>query len=316
MAIFRGPGGFVKLLVLAATAAVFIVGCSTSGTVPSSEAADIWFNLGNAYTELGRQEDASRAYAQARRLNPELFSAGYNLARVNIFLEKYDDSLRILNELLEEDPENRIVLETIAWVYYLQGRDGDALDIYNQILKDSEVNRNALHNSAVILTSNENYHEALDRYKTLIEFYPEEKQAFFNIAFIESELGNYEEAALWLEKHLAESPGDTEAAELAGDIYTAQRRYAEAVESYRTVTAAEGLEEAAAGRVYFKIGEILLLYIEDIDGGMDSLRKSQDFKWENSEYAEGLLSGREEDWVTEAAEILNYSIENEPQPGL
>ncbi len=307
---------------------VFLVsGCSTEAGITVTEAADVWYNLGNAYTELERHEDAVEAFARARELDPELFSAGYNLARVYIHLKKYKDSHELLDELLKNDSGNRIAAETKAWVYHLQDNDEDALALYDEILGFSSASRNSLYNSAMILTGQEEYSEALSRLLRLVDYFPDEKTVYFNIAFLEAELGNDANALEWLQKQLEVEPDDVRAWELSGDIYAGQSRYGESVTEYRKalsvlVVEEEGGKQAVKpdsttiGRLNFKTAEILLVHIEDETAGLDALQKVKKSGWIGEDEFKRLLSYEEKDWLEKAAEILDYNPENEePEAG-
>jgi len=296
---------------------IIFSGCRTAGTVSAGEAAEAWFNLGNAYTELGRHDDAVKAFLKAQRLDPQLVSAGFNLARVQILQKKYDDSLGQLDKLLETDPGNRLLLETKAWVFHLKDENAAALEIYNMVLSDFEDSRNSLYNSALILVELEQYKTALERFKRLVELYEDETSSIFEIAKLEAALGNSKDSILWLVKHLADNPDDFEALELAGDMYTVERRYAEAVASYRIITksaAEEGTPAAVepqhsappdmTGRVNFKIAEILLIYLEDLSGGLSALQVSVNSGWKDQDAWDRLLLNETAVWIDDVRGIL------------
>ncbi len=289
-------------------------GCQTTDRITVKEAAEAYFNLGNAYSELNRHQEAVLAYTRARQLDPELLSAGYNLARVFIMLEKYDESLKQLDELLKTDSENRILLETKAWIYHLQNNNTKALEIYNGILETFESSRNSLHNSALLLIEEDEKEEALRRFKKLYELYPDEDSAVLQIAVLEAGLENYEEASLWLEKRLDFDPDDLEALELAGDVFKERLMYADAVKAYRRITAMLSDGESASdkapdnsnrlGRVYFKTAEILLKSMEDYEGGLTALKKSVDSGWKSREDFDRLLEETDASWYSRAFELL------------
>lgn len=294
--------------VLILTAAASFTSCAT-GRVPAEEVAEVWYNLGNAYTELGRNSDAVNAYIIARRLNPDLLSAGFNLARVHILLKQYDESLRQLDILLDSDPKNRTVLETKAWVYHLLGDNDSALDLYNIILADFDGSRNSLYNSALILSEEQKPEDALKRFKKFVDLYPDEDSVIFEIAYIEASLENYEEALFWLDKRLTAVPDDAAALELSGDMYVKRKLYADAVTTYRHLSSLSELENETVGRVLFKTGEILLLYMEDVESGTAAIQASVDSGWQNKDDFERLLSHTEVEWFESVFEILTYEEE-------
>lgn len=315
------------LLLLSFIILVLLSGCASSAGVTVSEVAEVWYNLGNAYNELDRHQDAVEAYSRARELEPELFSAGYNLARVYIYLKKYDESLELLDELLKTDPANRTAAETKAWVYHLQGDNSTALDIYNEILSESPANRNSLYNSAMILKGRGENTLSLERLLDLVEYYPGEKTVYFDIAFIEAELNNHENALGWLQKQLVEVPDDLRAYELSGDIYASLSRFGEAVAEYREAlslnekTAEDDEGESIpdsdiSGRLNFKIAEIFLVYIEDESEGIAALEEVEASGWGSDEDFKRLFSNEEVGWFTAATEILDYDPETgEDQDG-
>jgi len=307
---------FVLLMLLP----VVFLSCGTTAAVTVSEAAEVWYNLGNAYTELERHQDAVKAYSRARELEPELFSAGYNLARVYIHMKKYDESHKLLDELLANDSGNRLAAETKAWVYHLQDDNEAALALYEEILGYSSGSRNSLYNSAMILSEQEEYSAALERLLQLVEYYPDEKTVYFEIAFLEAELGNSENALGWLEKQLAAHPDDVDSYELSGDVLSGQRRYGEAVNEYRKALSAlagdddvekEGLDVDSLGRINFKAAEILLVHIEDEIAGLEALQAVKDSGWVGDDDFVRLLSYEEAAWIDKADEILDYNPESE-----
>jgi len=297
-------------ILLFLVAAVFLNGCGTPASVPAEDAAKAWFNLGNAYTELGRHSDAVKAYIKARDLDSDLLSAGFNLARVHIILEQYAEGLEQLELLLENDPKNRNVLETIAWVYHLQGDNAAALEIYDRVLADFDGSRNSLYNSALILSDDGSYTLASKRFERLFELYPEEDSVMFEIAFLEAALENPEKSLIWLDKRLAVDPDDIAALELSGDMHVLRKSYGDALIVYRQIfpllTAGEefGLPTEVEGRVSFKVGELLLLYIEDVEGGTEAIQRSVDTGWSDQVFYARLLSYSEAEWYETVSKLL------------
>ena len=306
---FKSPRRIIPgILILAVLA---LSGCASSNYVPASEAAAAYYNLGNAYSELGRHQDAAAAFIKALELDPELMSAGFNLARVYIILGNYDQSLEQLDELLAEDPSNRSVLETKAWVFHMKGDDETALQIYNSVLDEFSGSRNSLYNAGVLSAENGEFSSALEKFEKFYQLYPDEEGIAFEIAKIKAQMGDYDEASDWIDKYMAGNPGDYSAQELAGDILTERKLYADAVKTYRTITdkASEDNTENIPddnllGRVYFKTAEILLQYMEDAERGLEALEKSAATGWKDDEYYKHLLSAEDESWYSDVFKII------------
>lgn len=303
----------IKLPVLLLSLLV-VYSCRTAGTVPAEEAADAWYNLGNAYTELGRHDDAVKAFLKAQKLNPELMSAGFNLARVQILQKKYDDSINQLDNLLRVDPGNRLILETKAWAFHLKGDDAAALEIYNQVLDVFSDSRNSLYNSALILVELKKNERALKRFTRLVEVYEDEISSVFEIAKLNAVMGNSSEALLWLEKYLALYPDDYAALELAGDMYAAEKQFAEAVTEYRFILDSDSdvdlMTPDLLGRVNLKAAEILLIFMEDLNGGLSALRESVDYGWKDQDVYDRLLSYENAGWFDDVRELLDLDEES------
>ena len=68
-----------------------------------SVAAD-YYNIGNAYADLGQYDKAAAAFENALRLDASLVKADFNLALAYGKMKRYDDAAAILKRLLLADP--------------------------------------------------------------------------------------------------------------------------------------------------------------------------------------------------------------------
>lgn len=295
------------IIIISVSVFLLFCGCASTEYVPAAEAAAAYYNLGNAYTELERNRDAVTAFTKALELDPGLLSAGFNLARVYIILGEYEQSIEQLDQLAAEDPQNRSVLEMKAWVFHLQGEDQKALGIYDSVLAGFSGSRNSLYNSAVLLSGKGEFEKSLERFERYVSLYPDEQTVIFEIAKIQTALENYEGAFEWAEKYLELNPDDLSAIELTGDLQAERNLYADAVRTYRRITETETPDEdnsAQKGRVYFKMAEILLKYMEDSERGLAALENSVKTGWKEPEYYDRLLSVKESSWYDDVFKLL------------
>jgi len=99
------------------------------------ENGEAWFYLGSAYHGLNRYNDATGAYREAIRINPEHFYAWYNLGTTYNNLNRYNDATGAYRQALRIDPENADAWASLGWAYLLLNRYNDAIDAYRQALR-------------------------------------------------------------------------------------------------------------------------------------------------------------------------------------
>lgn len=106
-------------------------GCAT--TVSRDELAREYFNLGNAFYELGRLDESYAYYTRALELDATLPPASFNLARLLADRGQFGDADAVLVGMLESDPENVLVREMRAWIAFQSGDTALARDRYAEL---------------------------------------------------------------------------------------------------------------------------------------------------------------------------------------
>ncbi len=136
-------------------AVVLFVGCATASREVSYE----YYNIGNTYFEVGDFNKAVEYYEKAledKELNDNQIL--YNLGVAYSRSGRFDKGVAHLQLLLDKDPENLRLLQSIAFSYFLAGeKDGSeenylgAVEYYDEILSISEYDSIALFNKSRIL---------------------------------------------------------------------------------------------------------------------------------------------------------------------
>ncbi|WP_319562323.1 tetratricopeptide repeat protein [Marispirochaeta sp.] len=150
---------------------LLLLGSCTS--VSNNEAAQAYYNLGNAYFDLGQLNESKRAYQRALELDPSLAAATYNLARIYIEDRRFDDAEGILLSLLETDPGNTLLHETLGWLEFRRGRYQEAADRYRGALELAEGNAAAWYNLGRILETTGETGKAVDAYREAVYYEPD-----------------------------------------------------------------------------------------------------------------------------------------------
>ena len=261
----------VSLLVL-----TFMAACSTIG---DEEGAEAYYNLGNAYFELGRLDESKRAYERALELDSSLAAATYNLARLYIEQERYIDARKILLDLLQEDPQNTILIETLGWVAFRQGENETALERYRASLDLGPGNAPAWYNLGRINSLVDRPEEAIAALQSAVYYDPDAAKYRLGLAEEYYRQQNVNEAIDILYPSFADGSGSvellldllkylTEAEEYAGALEVADELL-EIVEKRPDESGASPRAEILAYKAL-----ILLAGFEETSDGLELLRQA------------------------------------------
>ena len=96
--------------------------------------SQILLGIGNIYTEANLFDKAEKSYRQALKLDPRNPGMMNDLAWFLINNDiNVDEGLKLVQEALEDNPDDWNYLDTKGWGYYKQGRYEEAL----KVLKDA-----------------------------------------------------------------------------------------------------------------------------------------------------------------------------------
>lgn len=99
------------------------------------EDAWAWNNLGIAYGELNRNNDAIDAFRQAILIDPEYATAWYNLGYQYNELNLYDDAINAFRQAIRIDPDNAWAWTGLGITYGHLNRYDDAIDAFRQAIR-------------------------------------------------------------------------------------------------------------------------------------------------------------------------------------
>lgn len=279
-------------------------GCASEGGL-QGETAAAYYDLGNAYAELARHEDAVKAYNRAIELEPELFSASFNLAQIYIERSEYGKAALLLDELREREPENGLILEALAWLAYLQDDRERALSHYRRIMALQPANFNAYYNSGVLMEAKGQFRQALNLYEKAYALQPE-PELLYDMAFQYLQLEDWERGIELLEGYLDEETQDASAFIALGDAYRRLKLYREALNAYQSAVDLGGVNAAQAvaggsgrglslGRALFEQAIIYFLAVEDGQKGLQKLEKALEAGYRDEERLEELRAALPDD---------------------
>jgi tetratricopeptide (TPR) repeat protein len=273
------PGGAIACVALS----LVLAACATS--VRRGELAAEYYNLGNAYLQIGKNDKAIGFYEKAIRLDPENRRAQFNLALALIDSGKAGEALAVLEGLAGVDPDNLEVLSALAYTYYAAGSREEAVAAYRRLLEKAPGSVDDRYNLGSILSEMGRPHEALDEFLTLLEGAPGDLPALKAAGSLLLELGQYAEASTVLAEYLQEKPDDAAVYLLLARAYRGQERYDKALEAYENALVHnEKLAEA-----WFESAEILLTKVQDPERGITALEQALSYGFKDPPSIASLL---------------------------
>jgi tetratricopeptide (TPR) repeat protein len=299
-----------------APAAFFVMTALLAGCATGPSYKDIaaeYYNVGNAYFDIGQFDKAAKFYSDAMRLDPSLTLARYNLALTLIQAQKYQDGEKLLIDLLAGDPQNTTVLATLGWAYHAEGKDEEALARYDRILEISPENQNALYNSALLLWKMDHKDQAVDRYKKLLAIAPDNEDALYGIGSLLLSLDDPQTAIEYLNRYLQHKPDDADAQLLLADGYERLKKYSQALEAYDKITTSNSKEP----RAWFGKARLLLTVIEDPDKGLNALNQALQLGFHDMDAIKTLLDSpqlQSRDDIEAALKAKDMLPKEEPAP--
>ena len=105
-----------------------------------------WYNLGYAYDELMRYNDAIEALRQAVRIDPEYVNAWNNLGAAYVELKRYNDAIEASLQAVRIDPENANAWYNLGVAYAFSGNRTEALNVVQELRRLDPVMADKLYN--------------------------------------------------------------------------------------------------------------------------------------------------------------------------
>lgn len=253
-------------------------GCvSRPAAADTKTTANLYFNLGNAYSELEKYGEAADAYSRAYQLDPTFVSAGYNLLRTHLVQKKYDDAVRLFSALEAKEPRNTLLLETGGYLFQLKGDSETALRYYNRVLAADEVNANALFNSFLIYREANDFPAAVSLLTRYLALRPDDTKSIAQLARLLQESGDTQKAVEHYRLYLQKEPETEEnRADLQQVRFTLSRLYLQQKNFSEAVRLMDELlkEDPSNASYLFDRAWASLIGLEVYDEGMDYLNRA------------------------------------------
>jgi tetratricopeptide (TPR) repeat protein len=170
---------FLAIYFLAPCAALLFCACQSAG-IPGENAkilrslASEYFTIAGAYANLGRYENALTYSRLAGRDKNYFTAARYESARMCALLTRWDEAEKIYTELLKNDPRNKDIASSIAYVRAMSGNLAGAEEAYKNLLLDNLYDAQLHENYIRILAAQKKGDDAKAAFETYKELFSSE----------------------------------------------------------------------------------------------------------------------------------------------
>ena len=189
-------------------------------------------NLGNAFKDLKRYEDAIASYNKAIEIDINYAEIHNNKGNALKSLERYDEAIESYDKAIK-------IKSDYAFAYNNKGnalknleRYDEAIESYDKAIKINPNYIEAHHNKGNILKDLKRFDESISSYDKAIEINPDYYFSFNNRGIIFQHLNHFEKALASYDKAIEINPNYPETYNNKGNILKELKRYDEALTCY------------------------------------------------------------------------------------
>jgi tetratricopeptide (TPR) repeat protein len=173
--------------------------------------AEAHYNLGTAFKDLGRLNDAVASYRRAVALKPDFALAHYNLGNTLRELGQLDAAVENYQHALKIKPDSAAMLNNLGATLKDLGRLDRAIESYQRALEIEPNYIKALSNLGDALRDSGQFESALACYRRALEIDPKCEKVMLGISELYVIRGEIKEAEVEIQKALKINPDNLDA---------------------------------------------------------------------------------------------------------
>ncbi len=178
-----------------------------------SDDADLYYNAGNAYTELGRPDEAIRHFLKALETKPDHVEAHYNVANALAQSGRLDEAVPHYERVLAQEPDHVGACVNLGNTLALKGELEAAADRFRAAARLEPDAPDPYINLANVLSQMKQFDAAVENYRKALALEPDNGTTHANLSMALAGAGRMDEAADACRKALELNPGDAGARE-------------------------------------------------------------------------------------------------------
>lgn len=181
-------------------------------------------NLGRAYAELDKHEEAIRHYKTALSLQPSNTYAHENLGLAYYKAGLIDKAVQEYQLIIKLNPDDSEAYNSLGNIYATQGRFSKAMPYFNIAIRLKPDNFDAYVNLGAVYHSQGRLEEAITEYKAAEKLNPGDSDTHYNIGLVYMKQGMLEKAIQELQTAGSLNPDDPDIHYTLADIYYKQKQ--------------------------------------------------------------------------------------------
>lgn len=270
-------------------ALVLLFSCASAPGVPPEVLAAEYYNLGNAYFQLKKYKEAGEYYQKALSYDRNNTQALYNLARSLAEQGQWTDAGSRLQTLKEKDPDNLLVLKTMAYLKYLE-KDKDAtLEHYRQVISAGGADQETWRNAGLVAWEVGDKDSAMEYLENFRKGGGTEPGILVILGGLMLSAGKDLEGAELLSVQKEALGADGEAALSLVKAWIRLKQYDQALSAYELLHAADQKKGTKRPEVWFEAGSLVWTELQDPNKALDFFRRALDQGFSDSVVLRTLL---------------------------
>ena len=252
--------------------------------------AEEYFNIGMAYYDMGKFDDAEKWLNRARQADRTYSASQYNLGRIAFGKQLFENAVKQFEGILKRDPDNVLALRAAAYTRIKMGDIEKAQKHYAHLLKLVPESSDDGYNHALVLFAMEKYGEAEDilkKYPFALEENKDVQLLFARSQGRQNKVEAIESFSNWLKEN-----SDAKARYEYGLVLEHHEFYARALEELRKAHTdiADNAVDPQKFDIRFALARVLLIAESDSNAGIGEMQGAVSDGFKNHAAIEALLN--------------------------
>ncbi|MFH1519966.1 MAG: tetratricopeptide repeat protein [Candidatus Omnitrophota bacterium] len=189
-------------------------------------------NLGTAYSDIGKKEEAARLFKKAIELNPDCIIAYYDLANLYKDSGKTEEAIILYKKVIKIKPDYIEAYNNLGNTYNDIGEHKTAITLYKKAIEINPSFAEAYYNLGNAYSNISDSKAAIASYRKAIEFNLNHADVHNNLGNIYSYIGEYKTAITSYKKAIENNPNHANVYSNLGNVSGYIGEYKAAIAAY------------------------------------------------------------------------------------